>query len=117
MMTVFVNQVIDEIESVPIKAVDKGKARPMPIAETHHTGCTERHDASRQQGEITRALRPHCVNNVQRAAEWPTRTGGGLDTGARRGVFPLASLRPTGMPVLSWDGDSELEGATTRHRH
>src|SRR5690348_10384015 len=94
MMTVFVNQVIDEIESVPVEAVDKGKARPMTIAETHHTGCTERHDASRQQGEITRALRPHCVNHLQRAAESSHKIGGRPDDAGRRAVFTIDQRRP-----------------------
>jgi hypothetical protein len=34
MVTVFVNEVIDQVELVPIEAINKGQARTVPVAET-----------------------------------------------------------------------------------
>ncbi len=44
MMAVFVNQIVDEIQIVPIEAVDEGQAGPVPITEAHDALRLERHD-------------------------------------------------------------------------
>ena len=44
MMTVFMDQIVDEVEVVTVEAVDERQARPMTVAKADDAGCLERYD-------------------------------------------------------------------------
>ena len=44
MMAVLMHQIVDQIESISLEAIDEREPRPMTIAETHHAVGLERDD-------------------------------------------------------------------------
>ena len=57
-MAVFMNQIVDQIEAVPVEAVDEGKPWPVPVTETHDALGPERDDPSGQKREDLLSFRP-----------------------------------------------------------
>ena len=45
-MAILVDHIVDQIEAVPVEAVNKGEAWPVAVAEAHNAFCLERNNPS-----------------------------------------------------------------------
>jgi hypothetical protein len=61
-MAIFMDQIIDQIEIVPVKAVDEGQTRPVPITETDDALGFKRDDPGGQQCQDFLSFWPGLLN-------------------------------------------------------
>ena len=61
-MAIFMNHIIDQIEIVPVKAVDEGQAWPVPITETDDALGFKRDDPGGQQCQDFLSFWPGLLN-------------------------------------------------------
>jgi len=70
-MAVFMDEVVDEVQIVPIKTVDEGQTGPMPITETHDAFRLERNDSGGEQCEDPMSLGPGLPDGSPRLTDSP----------------------------------------------
>src|SRR5688500_11051678 len=93
MMTVFVDQIVDEIEVVAIEAVDEGQTGSMTVTEAHDAFSLEWYDARGQQLENAVSFGPRTPDGLPRCGD----PCGHIGVGCRYGFgFPVFSIAQGG---------------------
>ncbi len=60
------DQIIDQVEVVPIERIHERESGSVPIAETDHAGSAQRNDTGRERGDQQGAGRPGMLQSIQR---------------------------------------------------
>ena len=62
-MAILMDQIVDQIEVVPVEAVNKGESWPVAVTEADHAVGLERNDPSGQEREHLLSFRPGLLND------------------------------------------------------
>ena len=60
-MAIFMNHIVDQIEVVPVEAINKGESWPVAITETDDAFCLERNHTGGQEREHFMPFRPDLL--------------------------------------------------------